>query len=268
MTKPSELYVGVIDLFAILLPGAIATAIFVPTTIGTHVVGLLAIDPANNPGKWVAFLTCSYFLGHLIFLAGSYIDPLCEARRKRRERLGRERLERRKPGKWETLVAPEIEDERAYRCATGIRDSLLDIDERAALNTFQWSRSVLIAECPSAAEDIHRLEADSKFFRSFLVVCALSPIVFFLNWSLGSRAPGSLSSMALEIGVALLLVQPCFARYYGRRLKGRTQAYIHVVTLYRLGHLSKPQCEPEPALQSIDRSSARDGGVLGSEENV
>lgn len=237
-TKPSEFYVGVIDFFAILLPGAIATAILFPTVIGTHVVGLLAIDPANNPGKWVAFLTCSYFLGHLIFLAGSYIDPSCETRRQRREHLGRERLERRKTANLEELP-PEVEDERAYRCATSIRDSMLDNDERAALNTFQWSRSVLIAKCPAAAEDIHRLEADSKFFRSLLVVCALSPIIFFFNWwGLSSRTLEGLSSRALEIGVALLLVPPCFARYYGRRLKSRTQAYIHVVTLHRLGSLS------------------------------
>jgi len=37
--------------------------------------------------------------------------------------------------------------------------------------------------------------------------------------------------------LALGLVVPCFARYYERRLKSTTQAYIHIVTLHRLGQL-------------------------------
>ncbi len=93
------------------------------------------------------------------------------------------------------------------------------------LYTFQWARSVLITKCSAAAEDVHRLEADSKFFRSLLVVCALSSIVFFA------------SGRIFESIVALAMVPPCFARYYERRLKSTTQAYIHIVTMHRLGNL-------------------------------
>jgi hypothetical protein len=116
-------------------------------------------------------------------------------------------------------------NESAFQCATRIRDSLIDEAERKALNTFQWSRSVLISICPAAAEDVHRLEADSKFFRSLLVVCALAATAFFV------------SGLWLEGLVALALVAPCFARYYERRLKSTTQAYIHVISLHRLGKL-------------------------------
>lgn len=204
MSKPSEFYVGVLDFFAILLPGAIATAILAPR-IGHLVLGPLVAVPASEAGKWAAFLTCSYFLGHLIFLVGSYIDRFYNTLRERLNPYG---------------------NESAYQCATRIRDSLIEDVERKTLNTFQWARSVLITKCPAAAEDVHRLEADSKFFRSLLVVCALSSIVFF--------ASGRMS----ESVVALALVPPCFARYYERRLKSTTQAYIHIVTMHRLGNLS------------------------------
>lgn len=203
MSKPSEFYVGVLDFFAILLPGAIATAILYPR-FGKLIVGPLIAAPASDAGNWAAFLICSYFVGHIVFLVGSYIDRLYN--------VIRERLN-------------PYDNESAFRCATRIRDSIVEEGERKALNTFQWARSVLISKCPAAAEDVHRLEADSKFFRSLLVVCALVAIIFLT----GGRS--------VEGAVALGLVVPCFARYYERRLKSTTQAYIHVVVLHRLDGL-------------------------------
>ena len=203
MPKPSEFFVGVLDFFAILLPGAIATAILAPR-LEPFVLGPLIAAPADDAGKWVVFLTFAYFLGHLIFLIGSYVDLSYNVLRK-----------------W---LSP-YGNESAYQCASRIRDSIIDAGERKALNTFQWSRAVLIAKCPAAAEDVHRLEADSKFFRSLLVVCALSAVAFFVGGG------------TLEGLIALALVLPCYARYYERRLKSTTQAYIHIITLHRLGAL-------------------------------
>lgn len=205
MAKPSEFYVGVIDLFAIVLPGAIATAILEPR-LGAFVFGGLVSAPSSEAAKWAVFLAVSYFLGHLIFLAGSYVDVLYNLIRERLNPYG---------------------NESAYQCATRVRDALIDDAERKALNTFQWSRSVLLTRCPAAAEDVHRLEADSKFFRSLLIVSIIAAIAFFSE------------GRCLEGLVALLFLIPCFARYYERRLKGTTQAYIHLVTLYRTGSLPK-----------------------------
>ena len=44
------------------------------------------------------------------------------------------------------------------------RGEFIDESDQKALNTFQWAHSVLLAKCPAAAEDVHRLEADSKKF--------------------------------------------------------------------------------------------------------
>lgn len=203
MSKPSELYIGVLDVFAILLPGAIAAAILTPR-FGHLILGPLIAAPQSEAGIWATFLTCAYFLGHLIFLAGSYIDRLYDAVRRR--------------------LNP-YSNESAYQCAMRIRDSSVDECEQQALNTFQWARSVLIAGCPAAAEDVQRLEADSKFFRSLVIVSGLCAIAFLAG---GQNVAGL---------VALALVAPCFARYYERRLKSTTQAYIHIVTLHRLGLL-------------------------------
>lgn len=204
MSKPADLYVGVLDFFAVLLPGGVATAILAPSLSG-YVLGPLVAAPEAEAGRWALFLASSYFIGHLVFLAGSYLDPAYDVVRRRRRPYG---------------------NESAYQCATRIRDLLVDEQERTALNTFQWSRAVLIAKSAAAAEDVHRLEADSKFFRSVLVVCVLGALTFVIR------------GRVVESLVALLLVAPCFARYYERRLKSTTQAYIHVVTMHRLGALS------------------------------
>lgn len=213
MSKPSEFFVGVLDFFAILLPGAIATAILAPR-IGHLILGPLVATPTSDAGRWAVFVTSSYFLGHLIFLVGSYLDGLYDVARRK--------------------LNP-YDDGTPYECATRIHDGLLtEESERKALNTFQWTRSVLLAKAPTAAEDVHRLEADSKFFRSLLVVCGLSAIAFL------SRA------QVVEGIVALVLVPLCFARYYERRLKSTTQAYIHLITLHRLGGLA-PAAKPTDA---------------------
>ena len=204
--KPNEFFVGVIDFFAILLPGAIATAILAPQ-LGPLIFGSLLASPTSEAGGWAAFLTSAYFLGHLIFLLGSYIDPIYNTLRQH--------------------LNP-YDNESAFQGASRIRDALVDPNEAKALNPFQWSRSVLIAVCPAAAEDVHRLEADSKFFRSLLVVCVLSAVVF------------TASGRTVEGLCALALVLPCFFRYYERRLKSTTQAYIHIITLHRLGKLKSP----------------------------
>lgn len=205
MSKPGDFFVGILDFFAILVPGAIATAILQPR-FGHLVLGPLIAQPPSAAGQWAAFLVFAYFIGHLIFLLGSYIDRLYNLMREHLNPYG---------------------NESAYQCATRLRDAMIAPHERAALNTFQWARAVLITISPAAADDVSRLEADSKFFRSLLVVSVLACAVFATG---GHR---------VESVGALLLVAPCFARYYERRLKSTTQAYIHVVTLHRLGHLGK-----------------------------
>jgi len=224
MSKPSEFYVGVLDFFAILLPGAVATAILAPR-FGPMILGPLVAVPTSEAAGWVAFVICSYFLGHLIFLLGSYIDSAYNVIRERLNPYG---------------------NESAYQCATRIRNSLIDEAERIALNTFQWARSVLIAKGPIAAEDVHRLEADSKFFRSLLVVFVLVAIVLFDRGQM------------VEGFVALALVLPCFARYYERRLKSTTQAYIHIVTMHRLGTLSDAVTRMPPNT-TFEEDARKDG---------
>ena len=221
--KPGDFYVGVISFFSILVPGAVATAVLEPL-FRRSVLGPVISIPESAAGGWVVFLVASYFLGHLIFLGGAYIDPLYDKIRKRRN---------------------PYTNESAYQCATNLRRELLKGSENDAVSTFQWARAILTAEFPPAAGHVHELEADSKFFRSLLIVLTLSGIVLLVR------------NQWVEGLVALILVGACFGRYYERRLKSTTQAYIYIITLYRLGRLdSTDKKSPSPRLQENGSAAA------------
>jgi hypothetical protein len=203
VAKPSEFFLGVIDLFAVFLPGGIAAALLAPR-LGDALFGPLLAPLPGEVAAWAAFLAASYFLGHLVFMVGALLDPLYDFVRKR-------------------LVPAD--DQAAFVCTRRLRDTRLDVETREAINPFQWSRSVLMSRFPAAAADVHRLEADSKFFRSLLVVSLLGGLVF------------ALEGKAVASGVAILLVVPCFLRYFERRLKSTTQAYRHMLSLQGEGLL-------------------------------
>ncbi|HWT78794.1 MAG TPA: hypothetical protein VN648_08315, partial [Candidatus Methylomirabilis sp.] len=174
MAKPADFYVGMVGFFAILLPGAVGTALLRPLLENAVIVALLSL-PATASVQWAAFLIASYFLGHLIFLLGSYLDPIYDKLRKR----------------WNPY-----DEGSAYQCATRIKAGMLDSTENRALNSFVWSQAILTTQWPAAATEVNGLEADSRFFRSLLVVLGLSAISFFVRsrWAEGI--------------VALLLIVP------------------------------------------------------------
>ncbi len=218
MAKPSDIYVSVLDFFAIILPGAIATAILLPH-IDRFLPRIPVLIPVGETAQWIIFLVSSYFVGHLVFLLGSRIDPLFH--------LWREKCRRdiRKPG-------------TPYACANEIRKSMLTSAEQSAVNTLQWARSVLLAKFASAAADVHRLEADSKFFRSLVILCAAISLILIAE------------RRAFEgLGFAVLSVA-CTLRYGERRLKSEKQAYMHVIALYRLGLLSRTSANANAANSS------------------
>ncbi|MCX6597809.1 MAG: hypothetical protein NTV70_15730 [Acidobacteria bacterium] len=231
MPKPSELYLGVLDFFAVILPGAIAAAIL-QQALGAAVFGSLMTVPKSETAQWAAFLMSAYLLGHLIFLVGSYLDPVYDGLRKRLSA-------KEQPGGLlrSTAIQESLEkNQEAYVRATAIRNSLLAPEDQQAVNSFQWARAVLVSKCPAAAADVQRLEADSKFFRSFVMVSIFTGIACLMQARL------------IEAAVAFVLVIPCFARYCERRLKSTTQAYIHILTMNGLGELTRQPEETKAAL--------------------
>lgn len=178
--KPSDLFVGVIDLFAVLLPGAITVAIWYPR-LPDFVIGPAGIiQPIQGTANgWIAFFLAAYLTGHLLFLVGGAVldSVVYDALR--------------------TLFVPPSKDQ-TYFAATAYKDRALG-NTKAGINTFQWARAVLRLTAPAALAEVERYEADSKFFRSLCVALYILMVVF-----LGSGKPTSQCIPQVDLSCANL----------------------------------------------------------------
>ena len=152
--KPSDFFIGVMDFFTVLLPGAIVVG------IGMQPISQLLqreaarghLPPVVSGAQgWMVFLVGAYLTGHFLFLLGSFLDsPVYDPLR-------------------EAAVPPERD--RAFANATALRKELLPRTAAGSLNTFQWARAMLQLRAPAALTEVERYEADSKFFRSLAMAC-------------------------------------------------------------------------------------------------
>src|SRR4051812_26091687 len=85
--KPSDVFVGVVEFFSVLLPGAIASYLGMAALDHFHHLKNphlhLDFDPKDLPllhehevAAWAAFLICSYILGHVLFAVASLLDEV------------------------------------------------------------------------------------------------------------------------------------------------------------------------------------------------
>jgi hypothetical protein len=69
---PQKFFIGLMDFFSILLPGALLTYLLIgevgPVVLGDRYAKLPGME------AWADFLVASYLLGHLVFLLGSWLD--------------------------------------------------------------------------------------------------------------------------------------------------------------------------------------------------
>jgi ADP-ribose pyrophosphatase len=221
--EPEKFFIGLMDFFSILLPGALLTY-FVQDTAGEWLLGKRYLNAPDSEAA-IRFAFSSYLLGHFIFLAGSWIDDAIydpirnatESRQIKRLAEGKKfypRLLRR------FAVWFFADDDETLHQALRIKNRYIEPTKKVAINTFQWSKALLTIEKPSTMAAVQRFEADSKFFRSLAVV--LFVLMFF-----GSIVPNQSAIVILaEIGIV-----PALWRYADQRRKSINQAYWYVMTL-------------------------------------
>ncbi|MEM8725996.1 MAG: hypothetical protein AAGE86_10795 [Pseudomonadota bacterium] len=244
--RPSDFMIGLINFLSILLPGAIAATLLLH--VSPELRELSDALPQHDAFAWTAFFAASYFAGHLIFLVGSWLDPVYDAVRRRRQPLPDEEPE--KPSWFDPILdfllkrrlpwvkkAPDQKYANAYTVVDTLRCDIMTDAEFAGTNSFQWSRALLIQNCPAAHKDIEVHEADQKFFRSLVIL------------SLAVAVGAAIALEWVVAGIALAAASASFVRYYNRRLKTVTLAYTHVLTLYRCGDLTFRPLVSEPTQQ-------------------
>lgn len=223
--EPQKFFVGLIDFFAVWLPGALLIYLFMNGT-GPSLFEGARFEKASGSEAVVVFLFASYLVGHFIFLIGSWVlddyvyDPIRTATEK--EQIIRLANGGRRSWKLSRLLAALLirrDADTAVARAVEIQHHYLDpLRASSAINAFQWSKARLMLEKPQALEAVQRFEADSKFFRSLLIVLCV-----VLVWA-------TIQSRLLIAPLGLLLIL-AFWRYVEQRLKATSQAYRHVITL-------------------------------------
>ncbi len=240
--KPQDFFIGVIDFFSVILPGALVTyflmGLLYADVFGTGKVFPL---PETKTQQWVVFLIATYIIGNIIFLIASLLLDKLVYDKYLRNRFFKKNFD------------------LSYHTATAIRDQyllseswisqlittkklkeeeveeLLKKDKHEIINTFKWAQHFLTVKFPEALVDIRKLEADSKFFRSLVVAFIIIGAVLLVEseW---------LSGCFLILSILSLF------RYGDLRYKSTQKAYELIITI---NHLEKGSTSA-PGMQTQD----------------
>lgn len=220
--KPNDFYLGIIHFFAVLVPGSIASALL-GQKLHYEFISMFSVVLRHQAAAWIAFLVCSYFLGHLIFLIGSWLDMSHESLRKSLHDYCVNHT---------SLLAKGVNgilklktNQAAYDGLETIRKAFLEDDKTGAMNPIQWGKAVLLVKQPAALDEVNQLEADSKFFRSMVVVCVMAGALFFCSANYYCAV------------LSLLVATLCYIRYAERRIKSDSQTAFYIITMASIGSL-------------------------------
>lgn len=237
--EPQKFFVGIIDFFSILLPGALLTYL-AGNEAWKCVLGPGRPLPNGTEGSLV-FLFASYLLGHFIFLLSTWLDEFDNWVRK--ATLDRQIKQLAWHGwlmprlaRWLVWLAFKRERHVALKCVCKIQGHYLgNIGAAEAINCFQWCKARLAIEHPELLATVKRFEADSKFFRSLVVV--LFVLIYWYAWQ---------NRFGLIVVCAVLLLMALW-RYMEQRHKAINQVYWSVLTIEgKGGSYALPTDNPSP----------------------
>jgi hypothetical protein len=153
--KPADFFIGVMEFFAILLPGAILTYLLFP--FSAAVVAPVLPIPSEQVERWILFVILAYMLGHSLHHVGSLLDKAYDwvyvSNYKRRD--------------GDDPVLEQVKTQVANQVAYA--DKLP--------SKFSWAQSYVRVNSDSAASELERSGADSKFFRSLTLVLLIAAVI-------------------------------------------------------------------------------------------
>jgi 8-oxo-dGTP pyrophosphatase MutT (NUDIX family) len=173
---------------------------------------------------WIIFLFAAYLIGHLVFLISAFLDEPYDLLRSCTKLGQNNRLAKGKtlsPWWMRTLarVLFKRKPDAALIQAVRIKSRALSaLGASDAINAFQWSKARLLKDHGEGLVAVQRLEADSKFFRSFVVVLMLLTVFAY-------------RTKREYIGWCICLLIATVWRYADQRFKSTQQAYWSVITL-------------------------------------
>ena len=236
---PQKFFIGVVDLFSMLLPGA---AVAYLAWQWEFVRDLSPFEIRSGPEGWLVFFFASYLIGHFLFSAGAVLDDIAYQPLTAVTEIGH--INRLADGKW--VPWPIVRwmvglllgktDDKALMQAVRLKKLALGPAAKG-VNAFQWSKARLSKVHPPSLVAVERFEADSKFFRSLIF-----PLIVAMP-ILACRQPW------WQTAACVFLFGFAFWRYLHQRRKATQQAYWSVIALDEVkdaGKAAEPRAD-EPS---------------------
>ena len=157
--KPSDFFLGVVELYGVLLPGAALAFLF--SADASSIFNGRILPRLNGPAEvGVAFVVASYILGQGLDAIGSLVlDWFTDWSYKDRK----------------LKASPKLVAE-----AEKIRRGMLG-DNQDMVSGFRWARTCVALLSPEGTRAVERLEAEAKFFRSLTVLLVIAAIKFAVS---------------------------------------------------------------------------------------
>jgi mannose-6-phosphate isomerase-like protein (cupin superfamily) len=229
--KPSDFFIGVIDFFAVLLPGVLLT-FFMQAHWYEIFFGDEKMFPALHTDieKSLGFIVLSYILGNIVFLISSVLLNSFVYERFLRTPFFKTNAD--------LLYHTATEIKEKYLHSSLLINNLLMQDKlsedekkqlasktkKEVVNTFKWIQHFMLLKQPEALILIKKTEADSKFFRCLVIVLLFIAIVSFAN-------------AHIVVGFIFLLLSLLSIYRFGiLRYKSTQRAYEFLVTYYYINN--------------------------------
>jgi|ERR1051326_3511525 CYTH domain-containing protein len=203
--KPTDIYLGVVDVFVILLPGAVAVALGTPLILGKP-----PAFPELTASNWAPWTALAYLSGHLISSLGSRTEDWWNCTQIGKRRIAKDRKKHRR----QSEAASEV-----IRKLANIHDSG---------NLRRIAQKVLLLQGGEAATHIARKDADRRLFRNLSIVLMLvwiasvvSEIVRIFNHTVPSTIA--------EIIAVTIVMAWCIIRYFDQDSKYSRDVYEYLV---------------------------------------
>jgi len=191
--KPNDFFVGLVDFFAIVLPGAML-AFLCEDLPQERIFGPILPKTHGAVEGWAGFLLCAYLFGQFVSLIGAtFMDWIYDRTYLRYKR---------RAGDLRYDKAKELAGEHADLAGV-----------------LKWAGAFVRLHSADAALEIDRLEATSKFFRGLFVVL----LAYSVRFACGGHW---LSVLAV---VAMLALS--FWRFCNQRWKFTEFSYLYYIAL-------------------------------------
>lgn len=196
--------ISILDILTILLPGAASVAIL--NSLNFQYLSSDKLLP-NVVGKinsmehsdWIfgaILIGVSYIAGHFIFSLASLLDSWIYDKVKKKL--------------WK--------EEKLLKLVTDLRFEKTGINDSDIINAFQWSNAWLIQKQPAMYSVVERYTAESKFFRSMVIVFLIAFISSIFDKDI------------VATSILFFLLTMSLIRYLTRRRKSIESAYQFVIS--------------------------------------